>query len=64
MLITEKELCEILKVDRSFLYSCRLSGLPFKRLGKKIVRYELSSVLAWFDENSSKVVNCCEKEIM
>lgn len=64
MLITEKELCEILKVDRSFLYACRLSGLPFKRLGKKIIRYDLSSVLVWFDENSAKVVNCCEEKVM
>lgn len=64
VLITEKELCEILKVDRSFLYLCRLNGLPFIRLGKKLIRYELNSVLNWYEQNSEKVVNCFEKESM
>ncbi len=62
VLITEKELCEILKVDRSFLYLCRLNGLPFIRLGKKLIRYELNSVLNWYERNSEKVVNLYEKK--
>lgn len=63
MLITEKELCKILKVDRSFLYSCRSQGLPFKRLGTKIIRYDLSKVLEWFDKYVvTEEVNCIEKE--
>lgn len=64
ILLTEKELCAYLKVDRSFLYVCRSYGLPYIRLGKKIIRYDLHSVLDWFDENSSKVVKYCEEKIV
>lgn len=55
MLITEKELCEKLKVDRVFLWTCRQKGLPFVRLGSKIIRYNYEDVLQWFNENSEKV---------
>ena len=55
MFITEVELCERLKVDRVFLWSCRKKGLPFIRLGTKIIRYNLDDVLRWFNENSEKV---------
>lgn len=55
MLITEKELCEKLKVDRVFLWTCRQKGLPFVRLGSKIIRYNYDDVLQWFNENSEKV---------
>ena len=53
MLLTEKELCENLKVERVFLYKCRQSGLPFVRLGPKIIRYDYDSVLKWFKDNYS-----------
>ena len=53
MLLTEKELCEILKVDRVFLYNCRQSGMPFVRLGTKLIRYDYDSVLKWFVDNYS-----------
>ena len=55
MLITEKELCEKLKVDRVFLWTCRQRGMPFVRLGSKIIRYDFDKVLQWFSENSEKV---------
>lgn len=48
MLVTEKELCEILRVDRSFLWSWRQKGMPFVRLGKKIIRYDPEAVFSWF----------------
>lgn len=51
MLITEKELCKTLKVDRCFLWSCRQKGMPFVRLGSKIIRYNLDDVLQWFVVN-------------
>lgn len=51
MLITELELCERLKVDRGFLWSCRKKGMPFVRLGSKIIRYNYDDVLRWFNEN-------------
>ena len=52
MYYTEKQLCEVLDVDRSFLWSCRQKGMPFVRLGRKIIRYDLNAVLDWFVENS------------
>ncbi len=47
-LLTEQELCSILKVERVFLWKCRQDGMPFIRLGAKIVRYDLEEVLEWF----------------
>lgn len=53
MLLTEKDLCEKLQVQRPFLYKCRQSGMPFVRLGPKIIRYDYDSVLKWFRDNYS-----------
>ena len=50
--LTEKELCEVIKVDKVFLWKCRKNGMPFIRLGTKLVRYDLSEVLLWLRENS------------
>lgn len=51
-LLTENELCKFLKVDRVFLWRNRKLGLPFKRLGTKIIRYDLEEVLKWINSNS------------
>lgn len=55
MFITEAELCKRLKVDRVFLWNCRAKGMPFVRLGTKIIRYNFDDVMHWFNENSRKV---------
>ena len=47
-LLTEQELCSALRVERVFLWKCRQDGMPFIRLGTKIVRYDLEEVLEWF----------------
>lgn len=52
-LLTEQELCSALKVERVFLWKCRHDGMPFIRLGAKIVRYDLDEVLNWFRENGA-----------
>lgn len=52
-LLTEQELCSALKVERVFLWKCRQVGMPFIRLGAKIVRYDLDEVLNWFRENGT-----------
>ena len=57
-ILTEKELCELLKVDNVFLWRCRKKGLPYIRLGTKLVRYELESVIAWFNEGGE--INDCK----
>lgn len=51
-LLTEQELCSALKVERVFLWKCRQDGMPFIRLGAKIVRYDLDEVLKWFLESA------------
>ena len=51
-LLTEQELCSALKLERVFLWKCRQDGMPFIRLGAKIVRYDLDEVLNWFRESA------------
>ena len=51
MFLTQDELCEILKVDRVFLWKCRKNGMPYYQFGSKIIRYALDDVLNWFNEN-------------
>lgn len=46
-LLLESELCDILRVDRLFLWRCRQRGMPYVRLGTKMVRYRLEDVLEW-----------------
>lgn len=50
VILTQDELCSVLKVDRVFLWKCRKNGMPYYKLGSKIVRYSLDDVLLWFDE--------------
>lgn len=59
MFYTEKQLCELLDVDRSFLWSCRQKGLPFVRLGRKIIRYDFDEVIEWFSKNSNIEEESC-----
>ena len=53
-IMTEKELCEFLKVDSVFLWKCRKQGLPHLKLGTKIIRYNLDDVLVWFSSEQAK----------
>ena len=46
-LLLESELCDILKVERVFLWRCRQRGMPYVRLGTKMIRYRLEDVLEW-----------------
>lgn len=52
--VTEKELCQILKVDNVFLWRCRKNGLPYIRLGSKSIRYDYDEVIQWFKDNSAE----------
>lgn len=54
MLLTQKELCEKLKVSSVFLYKCRTKGMPYIRLSRGCIRYCYDDVLNWF--RSEKVV--------
>lgn len=53
MLLTEQQLCDKLQVDRVFLWRCRRNGMPFLRIGKKLIRYNYEEVLQWFDDNEN-----------
>lgn len=51
MLLTEQQLCDKLQIDRVLLWKCRKNGLPYLRIGTKIIRYDYEEVLKWFEEN-------------
>lgn len=53
MLLTEKELASYLKVSKVYLYNCRIRGMPFLRLSRNCIRYDLDVVLLWFKDNNS-----------
>lgn len=52
-LVTEKELCQMLGVSRNLIHKLRNQGLPFVRIGEKLIRYDLHVVKAWFVERSN-----------
>ena len=49
-LLTEKQLCDVLHAGRVFLYMCRDRGMPYVRLGAKLVRYDYEKVMAWMED--------------
>ncbi len=51
-IVTQKELCNLLKVDDVFLWRCRKKGLPHLKIGSRLIRYDLDAVLKWFEKNS------------
>ena len=53
-LITENKLCELLKVDRVLIWRCRKEGLPFYRVGSKLIRYNYDDVLKWFGSQHTR----------
>jgi phage terminase Nu1 subunit (DNA packaging protein) len=51
--ITEKELCNMFKVDRSTVWRWRREGLPY--LGKKgSIRYDKSKVIEWLESRKNE----------
>ena len=46
-LITEEEMCFKLDVQRVFLWKCRKQGMPYIRIGERIIRYDYDEVLNW-----------------
>ncbi len=54
-LLCANELCAVLGVSRGFLYRCRAEGMPYIRIGDKLIRYDVSEVKKWLDER--KVVD-------
>lgn len=60
-LLTERELCAFLSVSRPFLWACRHEGMPFIRLSPNTIRYDLDTVLKWFENRSKKTKRSFEK---
>jgi phage terminase Nu1 subunit (DNA packaging protein) len=51
--ITEKELCDIFKVDRSTAWRWRKEGMPY--LGKKgSIRYDKNKVIEWLENRKNE----------
>lgn len=49
--LTERELCDWLKVSRTKVSSLRKEGMPFVKLGKS-VRYDKDKIEKWMEEKS------------
>lgn len=46
-LLTIKELCEAVKVDRSTIWRWRIEGLPYEAWGPRSIRFDLVKVREW-----------------
>ena len=49
-LFTTDELCEFLSCNRVFVYRCRKMGMPYMRIGSKLIRYSYSDVMQWLSD--------------
>lgn len=54
MLLTEKEILQILKISRTTLSKLRKNGLPFIRITDKAIRYCKDDVLEWVNKKHKK----------
>lgn len=51
MLITEKQLLAHLQVSRNTLNHWRKEGLPYLKLGRRLIRYKLEDVERWIEQH-------------
>lgn len=51
-LLSKKQLSERLHVSVSTIDRWRKQGMPYKRTGVKLVRFELSEVQEWLDQRA------------
>ena len=56
VILTENELCDYLKVGRVFVYRCRQIGMPYLKLGTRLIRYDLDMVMEWLKQNECEVL--------
>ena len=52
-LLTSAQLAELLQVDRILLWKLRKRGMPYKRLGNKLIRYNLDDVMEWLEKETA-----------
>ncbi len=53
-LLTINEVSEYFQISKKTIYNHRNYGLPFIKLGKKTIRYNLNAVSKWFEEYNKK----------
>lgn len=52
-LITDKEVCEYLKISRPTLANYRKLGMPYKTIGTRTLRYVLEDVQTWVEKGGA-----------
>lgn len=50
--LTQQELCNELRVEKVTLWKLRKLGMPYIRLGKRLIRYDYNEVISWIDKFS------------
>ena len=49
---TRREVCDYFKVTRQTIYDWQKQGMPFERIGKKMLRYNIQEVRQWLNTRS------------
>jgi len=62
-LLNERELATKLKCSVPAIRLWRSQGMPFRRLGKRLVRFEYERVLSWFQQRSEQTQQATPKPI-
>jgi excisionase family DNA binding protein len=52
-ILTAEELARKLKVSKAAVRRWTLDGIPCRRLGGRLVRFELSTALAWLEQKQA-----------
>lgn len=55
VLLTQQELSEKLKVEVITLYKLRKMGMPYIRLGQRLIRYDFEEVEKWLKSKGVRV---------
>lgn len=51
-LLTTKELAESLSVSEKTIHDWKDNGMPYIRLGQRIIRYDFDKVIKWFKDKN------------
>ena len=49
---TRREVCDYFKVTRQTIYDWQKQGMPFEKIGKKMLRYNIQEVRQWLNTRS------------
>ena len=51
-LLTTRQLCDELQFSRTMLWKFQKQGMPYIRMGTKLLRYDFDDVVKWLKERS------------